>query len=154
MSPPTLPLLIHLVRNSPLPLSKLPSPTERRTRTINKVLGIAQDKDENRVIATTPLQRVSTLSREKKKTSPNFSTSTAIKRDITRTTVPRIRRKNQKTSIGLDNLKSMTGAGEEALEHIPCIHYPVQFKDTNEAQIQALVNSGSELNIIHLTFVK
>ena len=45
----------------------------------------------------------------------------------------------------------MTGAREEALERVPCIHYPVQFKwDT----AQALINLGSEVNAIHLTFAK
>ena len=55
----------------------------------------------------------------------------------------------------------MTGVREEALEQeedlerVPCIHYSVQFKkDTSKAQIQALIDSGSEVNAIHLTFVK
>ena len=34
------------------------------------------------------------------------------------------------------------------------IHYPVQFKNTGEAQVQALINSGSEVNAIPLTFAK
>ena len=50
---------------------------------------------------------------------------------------------------------SMTGAREEALERIPCIHYSVQFKkDTSKAQVQALIDSGSEVNAIHPTFAK
>ena len=49
----------------------------------------------------------------------------------------------------------MTGAREEALERIPCIHYSVQFKkDTSKAQVQALIDSGSEVNAIHPTFAK
>ena len=55
----------------------------------------------------------------------------------------------------------MTGAREEtleqeeALERVPCIHYSVQFKkDASKAQVQALINSGSEVNAIHLTFAK
>ena len=49
---------------------------------------------------------------------------------------------------------STTDAREEALERVPCIHYPVRFKDTNKAQIQALIDSGSEVNAIHPTFAK
>ena len=41
------------------------------------------------------------------------------------------------------------------LEYVFCIYYPVQFKkDANETQVQALINSGSEVNAIHPTFVK
>ena len=41
------------------------------------------------------------------------------------------------------------------LERVPCIHYPVQFrKNTNETQVQALIDSRSEVNAIHPTFVK
>ena len=49
---------------------------------------------------------------------------------------------------------STTGAREEALERVPCIHYPVQFKDTDRALVQALINSGSEVNAVHPSFVK
>ena len=49
---------------------------------------------------------------------------------------------------------SVTGARKEALERVPCIHYPVQFKDTDKAPVQALIDSGSEVNAIHLTFAK
>ena len=49
---------------------------------------------------------------------------------------------------------STTGAREEALEHVPCIHYPVQFKDTNKAPVQALINSRSEVNAVHPSFIK
>ena len=49
---------------------------------------------------------------------------------------------------------SITGAREEALECVPCIYYPVQFKGTNETQVQALIDSESEINAIHPTFVK
>ena len=49
----------------------------------------------------------------------------------------------------------MTGVREEALERVLCIHYSVQFKkDTNKAQVQALINSGSEVNSIHPNFAK
>ena len=49
----------------------------------------------------------------------------------------------------------MTGAREEALERVLCIHYSVQFKkDTSKAQVQALIDSGSEVNAIHPTFAK
>ena len=41
------------------------------------------------------------------------------------------------------------------LEHVFCIHYPIQFrKDANETQVQALIDSRSEVNAIHPTFVK
>ena len=49
---------------------------------------------------------------------------------------------------------STTGAREEALERVPCIHYPVQFKDTDKAPVQALIDSGSEINAVHPFFVK
>ena len=49
---------------------------------------------------------------------------------------------------------SMTGAREEALERVPCIHYSVQFRDTDRAPMQALIDSGSEVNAIHPSFVK
>ena len=42
----------------------------------------------------------------------------------------------------------MTGASEEALERVPCINYPVQFKDTDKAPVQALIDSGSEVNFV------
>ena len=55
----------------------------------------------------------------------------------------------------------MTGIREEALkrektlERVLCIHYSVQFKkDTNKAQVQALIDSESEVNVIHLAFAK
>ena len=49
----------------------------------------------------------------------------------------------------------MTGASEEALECIPYIHHPVQFrKDTDKIQVQALIISGSEVNAIHPSFAK
>ena len=34
----------------------------------------------------------------------------------------------------------MTGTKEEALERVLYIHYPVQFKNTSEAQVQALID--------------
>ena len=49
---------------------------------------------------------------------------------------------------------SVTGAREEALECVSCIHYPVQFKDTDKAPVQALINLESEVNAIHPTFTK
>ena len=55
----------------------------------------------------------------------------------------------------------MTGAREEALKQeealkrVPCIHYLVQFKkDMSKAQVQALIDSGIEVNAIHPTFAK
>ena len=50
---------------------------------------------------------------------------------------------------------SLTGTREEALTHISYIYYLVQFKkNINQTQIQVLINSESEVNTIHLTFVK
>ena len=49
---------------------------------------------------------------------------------------------------------SMTGARKKALECVLYIHYPVQFKDTSEAQVQALIDSESKLNAIHRKFAK
>ena len=48
---------------------------------------------------------------------------------------------------------SVTGAREEALERVPCIRYPVQFKK-DKTPVQALIDSGSEVNAIHPSFVK
>ena len=48
---------------------------------------------------------------------------------------------------------SMTGAREEALEHVLYIYYPVQFK-RDTTRIQALIDSGSEVNAIYPTFAK
>ena len=52
------------------------------------------------------------------------------------------------------NSTSTIGTREEALEHVPCIHYPNQFNNTNRALVQALIDSGSEVNIVYLSFVK
>ena len=49
---------------------------------------------------------------------------------------------------------STTGARKEALKRVSYIDYLVQFKNTNEAQIQALIDSGSEVNAIYLTLAK
>ena len=48
---------------------------------------------------------------------------------------------------------SVTGAREEALERVLYIHYPVQFKK-DKTQVQALVNSESEVNAMHPSFAK
>ena len=48
----------------------------------------------------------------------------------------------------------MTGASKKALEHVSCIYYPVQFKDTDKALVQGLIDLGSEVNTIHPSFVK
>ena len=49
---------------------------------------------------------------------------------------------------------SMIGDRKKALEYVFYIHYPVQFKDISEAQVQALVDWGNEVNAIHPTFTK
>ena len=48
----------------------------------------------------------------------------------------------------------MTGAREKALKSVPYIYYPVQFKNTDKAPVQVLIDSGSKVNTIHLCFVK
>ena len=48
----------------------------------------------------------------------------------------------------------MTGASKEALERVSCINYPVQFKDTDKAPVQALIDSGSEVNATHPSIIK
>ena len=42
----------------------------------------------------------------------------------------------------------MTGTRKEALERVPRIHYPIQFKSLNETQVQALIDLDSEVNAI------
>ena len=49
---------------------------------------------------------------------------------------------------------SIIGAGEEPLKRVPCIHYPVQFRDTDKAPVKALINLGSEVNTMHPFFAK
>ena len=50
---------------------------------------------------------------------------------------------------------SMTNARENALERVLYIHYPVRFKkDADKTPVQALINSKSEVNAIHLSFAK
>ena len=45
---------------------------------------------------------------------------------------------------------STTGARKKTLKRVSYIHYPVQFKkDADKAPVQALINSGSEVNAIH-----
>ena len=48
----------------------------------------------------------------------------------------------------------MTYAREEALEHVPCIHYLVQFKNMGKTLVQALINSRSGVNTIYPSFAK
>ena len=60
----------------------------------------------------------------------------------------------KKLVLVLATFTSMTGAREETLECVLYIYYPVPFKDISKAQVQALINSKSKLNIIHPNFVK
>ena len=48
----------------------------------------------------------------------------------------------------------MIDTREEALERVFFIHYPVQFKNTDKAPVQALIDSGSEVNAVHPSFIK
>ena len=105
ISLPTPFLLIRLVKNSPFLFNKL-LPTWRRTRTTNEVPGAAEDK-EDQVITPTPLPRVSILfprRKERTETCPKLNALTAIGKDITPRSVFRIRKRGQKTGIGLDDL--------------------------------------------------
>ena len=50
---------------------------------------------------------------------------------------------------------SMTNAREEALKRVSYIYYPVRVKkNADKTPVQALINSGSEVNAIHLFFAK
>ena len=48
----------------------------------------------------------------------------------------------------------MIGAREEALERVSCIYYPIQFMNTDRAPVQGLIDSESEVNAVHPSFVK
>ena len=48
---------------------------------------------------------------------------------------------------------SVTGAREKALERVPCIRYPVQFKK-DKTPVQVLIDLESEVNAVHPSFVK
>ena len=65
--------------------------------------------------------------------------------------------RSQKTSIGLGNLHVYDWCKRKALvlEHILSIYHPVRFKkDANKTQVQAFIDSGSEVIAIYLTLVK
>ena len=106
------------------------------------------------VEAKTHLRQVLTPSHRRKKTSPKLSASTAGRRAILSTGAPKKKTGVKKLVLVLATSTSITDASKEALERIPCIHHPVQFKDTNKALVQALINSGSEVNTIHPYFIK
>ncbi len=57
---------------------------------------------------------------------------------------------SQKTSGGLGDLyiNDWKDEGNEKLERVSCIWYPIIFKD----QTEALLNSGSKINAISQTF--
>ena len=67
--------------------------------------------------------------------------------------MPRVSKVEKLVSI-LATSTLMTGAREETLKRIPYIYYLVHFKDINKTQVQNLIDSGSEVNTIYLTFVK
>ena len=48
---------------------------------------------------------------------------------------------------------SMTGPRTEALDRVPCIHYPAQFKK-DTAEVQALIDLGSEVNAMAPAYAK
>ena len=51
----------------------------------------------------------------------------------------------------------MTSTNKEAQEvilgRVPCIHYPVQFREDKKV-IKALINSGSKVNAMTLAYAK
>ena len=47
----------------------------------------------------------------------------------------------------------MTGPRTEALDRVPCIHYPVQFKK-DTAEVRALIDLGSEVNAMAPAYAK
>lgn len=50
---------------------------------------------------------------------------------------------------------SVTGVGKETtLERIPYIHYSVQFQKDKTSEVQALINSGSEVNAMSPAYAK
>ena len=53
---------------------------------------------------------------------------------------------------------SVTGASKQAweviLDRVPCIYYPVQFRKDKGATIQALIDSGSEVNAMTPAYAK
>ena len=102
ISPPTPFLLTHLVENSSLPLSRLPLPIRRRTKTTSKEVLGAEGADKDRAAAMTLLQRMLTLapSREKWKMFSKSSTTTVTGRDITPPSVSR----GQKTNVSFGNI--------------------------------------------------
>ena len=103
ISPPTPPLLTYLVGNSHLPLGRLPPPTRGRTRTTNEVPGTAEDGDM--LVMATPLPWVSISFPQKKGgTCPKSGAITAIRKNITPTSILGTQRSSQKTSVGLGNL--------------------------------------------------
>ena len=61
--------------------------------------------------------------------------------------------KAKKLVLVLATFMSITGPKTEALEHVPSIHYPVQFKKDTE-EIRALIDLGSEVNTIALAYAK
>ena len=60
----------------------------------------------------------------------------------------------KKLVLVLATSTSMTDTRKGTLECLPCIHYPIQFKDSNKTPLQALIDSKSEVNAIHLSFAR
>ena len=97
ISPPTSPLLTHLIRSSHLSLSKLLPLTRKKTLNTTKILGIGKHVSEAKIY----LHRVPTsLPRKKKKTFPKLCASTIRRKIIMLTSFLR-RGKSQITSVSL-----------------------------------------------------
>ena len=155
-------LIYHQV--GPNPLRHSP----KRTRTVI----LAKKNLDNRAKAKIPLPLVSmpllsgkTWIRIRiRRTSPTLSATLVSRRAITPTNALK---KKQKTSVGLNNLTSMTDDSKEAilvsvkeLEQVTCIQYLIAFPgDVTQNgsaldPMSALLNSGSEVNVMHLAFVE
>ena len=102
ISLPTPPLLTRLIKNSSFPLSRLPPPTQRRTKTTSTEVLNAEEAVEDRIMAMIFLQWMSMplSSRRRRETSPKSSATTVTKRNIRLPSVP----KSQKTSVSLGDL--------------------------------------------------
>lgn len=94
---------MYLLRSNPNNLSLTSARPVKKTRTIKEVFGAMRGK--NKVVATTPLQQVSTSFSRKKEITFSISNAFIVEEKIiTPTSVIKTRKRSQKTGISLDNL--------------------------------------------------
>lgn len=84
---------------------------------------------------------------ELEKTLPELSVTIATRRVI----IPELHRAQKRQRLKkpvavLATSASVTEAITEALQRVPCIRYLVQFRKQKDSTVQALVDSGSEVN--------